>query len=60
MFGEVERILKGYFLELVWERFLEILCLDVRVLEGKENVWEYVKNNNNKILWKIVRGLVIE
>lgn len=50
MFGEVERILKGYFLELVWERFLEILCLDVRVLEGKENVWEYVKNNNNKIL----------
>lgn len=60
MFGEVERISKGYFLELVWERFLEILCLDVRVLEGKENVWEYVKNNNNKILWKIVRGLVIE
>jgi hypothetical protein len=23
-------------------------------------VWEYVKNNNNKTLWKTVRGLAIE
>jgi hypothetical protein len=50
MLGEAERISKGHFSESVWERFLEILCLDVRVLEGKENVWEYVKNNNNKTL----------